>query len=130
MKETYEFLKECGVFYLATVDGDKPKVRPFGAVNIFEDKLYIVTGKKKNVSKQMSINPNIEICALKDGKWVRIEGEVLSDDRVEAKEAMLETNPSLKNMYSATDDNMEVLYFKSAKATYYSFVDAPKEIEF
>lgn len=130
MKETYEFLKECGVFYLATVDGNKPKVRPFGAVSIFEDKLYIVTGKKKNVSKQMSINPNIEICALKDGKWVRIEGEVLSDDRVEAKEAMLEANPSLKNMYSATDDNMEVLYFKNAKATYYSFVDAPKEIEF
>ena len=130
MEEVFEFLKKCGTFYIATVEGDKPRVRPFGAVNIYEEKLYIQTGKVKNVSKQMQINPNVEICACIEGKWIRIEGKVVRDDRREAKASMLEANPILKNMYSANDDNTEVLYFKKAKATFYSFTEAPREIEF
>ena len=98
MKEAYEFLKKCGTFYIATTEGDQPRVRPFGAINIFEDKLYIQTGKKKNVSKQMQINPNVEICAFTEGRWVRLEGKVVRDDRREAKESMLDNNPVLKNM--------------------------------
>ena len=98
MKETYEFLKSCGVFYIATIDNDKPRVRPFGALNIFEDKLYLQTGKVKDVSKQMSINPNVEICGFIDGKWIRLEGKVIRDDRIEAKESMLDVNPELKNI--------------------------------
>ena len=129
MNEVYEFLKKCGVFYLATVDGDKPKVRPFGAINIFEDKLYIQTGKIKNVSKQMQKNPNVEICAFSEGTWVRLEGKVVRDDRIEAKESMLNNNPELKSMYSASDDNTEVLYFKNGVATFYSFTSEPKVIE-
>ena len=130
MKEVYDFLKECGIFYIATVDGDKPRVRPFGVVNIFEDKLYIQTGKIKNVSKQIEKNPNVEICCFKDGKWLRLEGKVVRDDRKEPKVSMLDANPELKSMYSADDDNTEVLYFKDAKGTFYTFTDEPVVIEF
>jgi uncharacterized pyridoxamine 5'-phosphate oxidase family protein len=130
MQEVYEFLKDAGTYYLATVDNDKPKVRPFGTVNIFENKLYIQTGKSKKVSKQMQINPNVEICGFVDGKWLRLEGKVVRDDRREAKVSMLEANPVLKKMYSADDDNTEVLYLKEAIATFYSFTEEPKEIKF
>lgn len=130
MKEVYEFLKKCGVFYLATVDGDKPRVRPFGALNIFEDKLYLQTGKVKNVSKQIQINPNVEICGFCEGKWIRVEGKLIRDERLEAKVSMLDNNPELKNMYSAEDDNTEVLYFEEGKATIYSFTEGPVVIEF
>ena len=115
MEKVEKFLKDAGVYYLATVDGDQPRVRPFGALNIFEDKLYIQTGKSKNVSKQMQANPNVEICSFKKGKWIRIEGKVIRDDRKEAKVSMLDSNPELKNMYSAEDDNSEVLYFENAR---------------
>ena len=130
MEEVQKFLKECGVYFLATLDGDKPRVRPFGALNIFEDKLYLQTGKVKNVSKQIQENNNVEICAFTEGKWIRVEGKLIRDDRLEAKVDMLDNNPELKAMYSAEDDNTEVLYFESAKATIYSFTDAPKVIEF
>lgn len=130
MKEVYEFLKEAGTFYIATVDGDKPRVRPFGVVNIFEDKLYIQTGKVKNVSKQIEINNNVEICTFLNGKWIRVSGKLIEDPRREAKESMLEANPMLKNMYSADDDNTEVLYFEDATATIYSFTEEPKVIKF
>ena len=130
MQETYEFLKKCGVFYLATIDGDKPRVRPFGALNIFEDKLYLQTGKIKNVSKQMEINPNIEICGFTEGKWIRVEAKVVRDERLDAKVAMLDNNPELKAMYQAEDSNTEVLYLKDATATIYSFTEAPKIINF
>ncbi len=130
MQEIYDFLKRCGVFYLATVDGDKPRVRPFGAINIFEDKLYFQTDKIKNVSKQIGINSNVEICGFCDGKWIRLEGKLITDDRLEAKVSMLDNNPELKAMYSAEDDNTEVLYIKDAKATIASFTEAPKVIEF
>ena len=130
MEEVYEFLKKCGTFYLATEEGDKPRVRPFGVVNIFEGKLYIQTGKVKNVSKQMQANPNVEICSYMDGKWIRLEGKVVRDDRYEAKASMLDANPMLKSMYSADDDNTEVLYFENAKATFCSFTEEPRVIEF
>ena len=125
MKETYEFLKKCGVFYLATIDGDQPRVRPFGALNLFEDKIYLQTGKVKNVSKQMQLNNKIELCGFVDGEWIRVEAKVVRDERIEAKESMLENNPSLKSMYSATDDNTEVLYLEDATAMICSFSSEP-----
>ena len=130
MEEVRDFLKEAGVYFLATVDGGKPKVRPFGTAEIFENKLYIQTGKTKNVYKQIVANPNVEICAFKEDKWIRISGELVADDRIEAKKDMLDKNPSLRGMYSEIDDNTIVLYFKNATATIYSFTDAPKVIEF
>ena len=130
MDEVYEFLKKCGIFYIATVEGDKPRVRPFGVVNIFEGKLYIQTGKSKNVSKQIQINPNVEICGFMDGKWIRLEGKAVRDDRREAKKSMLDANPELRSMYSEDDDNTEVLYFENAKATFSSFTEAPRTVEF
>ena len=129
MQEVYEFLKKCGTFYLATEEGNQPRVRPFGVVNVFEGKLYIQTGKSKNVSKQMQINPNVEICAFEEGKWLRLSGKVVRDDRKEAKVSMLDNNPMLKEMYSADDDNTEVLYFENGKAAFYSFTEAPREID-
>ena len=130
MEEVYEFLKEAQTYYLATVEGDQPRVRPFGTADIFEDKLYIQTGKSKDVSKQIQANPKVEICAFKDGKWLRVAGSLVRDDRIEAKAHMLDAHPSLKNMYSAEDDNTEVLYFKNAIATFSSFTDAPKTVSF
>ena len=130
MEEVFKFLKKCGVFYLATEEGNQPRVRPFGAINIYEGKLYIQTGKSKNVSKQMQINPNVEISGFVDGKWIRLEGTVVRDDRYEAKADMLDNNPELKSMYSADYDNTEVLYFENAKATFCSFTEEPRIVEF
>ena len=129
MQEVYDFLKKCGVYYLATVEGDQPRVRPFGTIDIFEDKLYIQTGKVKEVSKQIQANANVEICAFADGTWVRIAGKLVRDDRVEPKRHMLDEYPNLKAMYSAEDDNTEVLYFEDATATFSSFGAAPKVIK-
>ena len=130
MKETWEFLKNSGVYYLATVDGDQPRVRPFGVAEIFEDKLYIQTGKSKDVSKQIQINNNVELCAFNNGRWIRVTGKLIRDERVEAKKDILDKNPNLRGMYNENDDNTEVLYFENAKAVIYSFTDAPVEYEF
>ena len=130
MNEVYEFLKEAQTYYLATVEGDQPRVRPFGTVDIFEDKLYIQTGKVKAVSKQIAANPKVELCAFKDGKWLRVSGELVRDERVEAKAHMLDNYPSLKGMYSAEDDNTEVLYFKNATASFCSFTEPPRVVNF
>ena len=130
MEEVKIFLKEAGVYYLATVDGNKPKVRPFGTAEIFEDKLYIQTGKSKDVYKQIMANPNVEICAFKDGKWIRVSGNLVRDDRVEAKKDMLDKNPNLRGMYNELDDNTEVLYFEHAVSVISSFTDSPITYEF
>ena len=104
MERIINFLKEADTYYLATVEGDQPRVRPFGTAHIFEGKLYIQTGKVKNVSKQIHTNPKVEICAYKNGEWLRIAGELIEDDRREAKQSMLDAYPSLKKMYSADDE--------------------------
>ena len=130
MERTLKFLKEAGTYYLATVDGNQPRVRPFGTVNEFEGKLYIQTGKKKDVSKQLHANPKAEICAFKNGEWIRVACELVADDRREAKVSMLEAYPNLQGMYSADDDNTEVLYMKNATATFSSFAGAPEVEKF
>ena len=130
MQEVYEFLKNCGTYYLATVDGDQPRVRPFGTVDIFEGKLYIQTGKVKDVSKQLLKNPKAEICAFANGTWVRVAGELIPDERIEAKQHRLDAYPSLQGMYKADDGNTEVLYFRNATATFSSFGGAPKTVTF
>jgi uncharacterized pyridoxamine 5'-phosphate oxidase family protein len=129
VQEVYEFLKKSRTYYLATVDGDQPRVRPFGTAHIFENKLYIQTGKVKDVSKQMKKNPKIEICAMNGGEWIRIQAIAVEDDRVEAKQSMLDAYPNLKSRYSATDDNTQVLYLKDAIATIASFTHEPKVIK-
>jgi uncharacterized pyridoxamine 5'-phosphate oxidase family protein len=130
MQEVYDFLKKAGVYYLATVEGDQPRVRPFGTYHIFEDKLYIQTGKVKDVSKQMRVNPRIEICAMSEGSWIRIQAIAVEDDRVEAKQSLLDAYPNLKDRYAADDDNCQVLYLKDAVATISSFTSEPKVIKF
>ncbi|SHJ08879.1 pyridoxamine 5'-phosphate oxidase family protein [Desulfosporosinus lacus] len=130
MQEVLDFLKKCQTYYLATIDGDQPRVRPFGTANIFEGKLYIQTGKVKDVSKQMTANPKIEICAFNGQEWIRIQAVAVEDDRVEAKESMLESYPTLQSRYSATDPNTQVLYLQDAVATIASFTGEPKIIKF
>lgn len=127
MERVCNFLKEAGVYYLATVDGDQPRVRPFGTAHIFEGKLYIQTGKVKPVSKQIAANPKVEICAFKDGAWLRVAGELVNDDRVEAKKSMLDAYENLRGMYNENDDNTQVLYIQNAVATFSSF-GAPAEV--
>lgn len=130
MERVCQFLKEAGVYYLATVEGDQPHVRPFGTAHIFEGKLYIQTGKIKPVSKQLLENPRAEICAFKDGQWIRIAGELIEDDRTEARKSMLDAYPELRSMYNENDGNTQVLYFKNAMATFYSFTSAPETVHF
>jgi uncharacterized pyridoxamine 5'-phosphate oxidase family protein len=131
MREVYDFLKSCEIYYLATVDGTKPRVRPFGTVDIFEDKLYFQTGKVKNVSKQIESNPNVELCAMSsDGRWIRVEAKAVEDGRLEAKQHMLDAYPSLKDRYSAADDNTQVFYLKDAVATICAFNAEPRVIQF
>ena len=129
MQEILDFLHECQTYYLATVENDQPRVRPFGTAEQFEGKLYIQTGKKKDCYKQLLENPKAEICAYKDGKWLRISGELIPDDRLEAKKDMLDKNPNLRSMYDENDDNTIVLYFKDATATFYSFTEAPRTVK-
>ncbi len=130
MNRVEQFLKDAGTYYLATVEGDQPRVRPFGTAHIFEGKLYIQTGKKKEISKQLHINPKAELCAFMNGQWLRVSGELIEDDRREARVSMLEAYPSLKKMYDADDGNTEVFYFKNATAVFYSFTSAPEVVKF
>lgn len=130
MEKVCEFLKNAEVYYLATVEGDQPRVRPFGTAHIFEGRLYIQTGKIKPVSRQLKVNPKAEICAFKDGKWLRVAGELIEDDREEARRSMLDAYPNLRSMYDENDGNTQVFYFKNAKATFSSFTSAPETIEF
>lgn len=131
MEEVEKFIKECGTYFLATVEGDQPRVRPFGTINIFEGKLYIQTGTFKPVSKQIHMNPKVELCAMnKAGKWLRLAGILIADDRIAPKADMLEHYPELKKMYSAEDPRTEVLYFKDATATFYSFTEPPRVVKF
>ena len=130
MERVCNFLKEAGVYYLATVEGDQPRVRPFGTAHIFEGKLYIQTGKVKPVSKQLAENPKSEICAFKDGTWLRVAGELVNDDRIEAKKSMLDAYQNLRGMYDENDSNTQVFYFKNAVATFSSFTSAPETVTF
>ena len=130
MEKVYDFLKSAGVYYLATMDGDQPRVRPFGTAHMFEGKLYIQTGKVKPVSKQLAANPKCEICAFKDGVWLRVAAELVEDDRVEAKKSMLDEYTNLRAMYDENDANTQVLYLKNAVATFSSFTAAPEQYEF
>ena len=130
MERVCKFLKDAGTYYLATVEGDQPRVRPFGTAHIFEGRLYIQTGKVKPVSKQLMANPKAEICAFHNGTWVCVAGELVEDDRVEARKSMLDAYPSLRKMYDENDGNTQVFYFKNATATFSSFTSAPETIEF
>ncbi len=130
MKTVYDFLKKCKTYYLATVENDQPRLRPFGTIDLFENKLYIQTGKIKNVSKQISQNPKIEICAFDGNSWIRIEAKAINDDRIQAKQHMLDNYPSLQKMYKADDDNTQVLYLTDVTATFYSFTQKPKVLKF
>ena len=130
MEEICKFLKEAGTYYLATVEGDQPRVRPFGTIHIFEDKLYIQTGKIKPVSKQLNENPKAEICAFKDGVWLRLSGTLVEDDREEARKSMLDAYPQLRAMYDENDGNTQVLYFKDATAVFSSFTAPERVIKF
>ena len=130
MERVCEFLKKAGVYYLATMDSDQPRVRPFGTAHIFEGKLYIQTGKIKPTSRQLLANPKAEICAFCEGTWVRIAGELVEDDRAEARKSMLDAYPSLRGMYDENDGNTQVFYFKNATATFSSFSAAPETVTF
>lgn len=130
MDKVLKFLKDAETYYLATVEGDQPRVRPFGTAHVFEGKLYIQTGKVKDVSKQLHQNPKAEICAFKNGEWLRVSGKLIEDDRNEARQSMLDAYPSLQKMYKADDSNTKVFYFENATAIFSSFIHEPEIIEF
>ncbi|MDD6081437.1 MAG: pyridoxamine 5'-phosphate oxidase family protein [Oscillospiraceae bacterium] len=130
MENVLKFLKDADTYYLPTAEGDQPRVRPFGTVNLFEGKLYIQTGKIKPVSKQLINNPKAEICAFKDGKWLRVACELIEDDSFEARRSMLDAYPNLRSMYDENDGNTQIFYMKNAVATFSSFAEAPVTVKF
>ena len=130
MEKVYQFLKDASVYYLATVEGDQPRVRPFGTALIFEGRLYVQTGRVKPVSKQLAANPKAEICAFRDGTWLRVSCELVEDDRAEARKAMLDAYPNLRAMYDENDGNTQVLFMKDATAVFSSFTAAPVTVTF
>lgn len=130
MKRVCDFLKKAEVYYLATIEGDQPRVRPFGTVNEFEGKLYIQTGKAKPTSQQLAVNPKVEICAFAGGEWIRVACELVEDDRLEAKKSMLDAYPNLRGMYDENDGNTQVFYMKNAIATFCSFGKDPNVVTF
>ena len=130
VKRAAKFLKDAETYYLATADGDQPRVRPFGTAHVYEGRLYIQTGKVKDVSRQILANPKVEICAFNGNEWIRIAGSLVEDDRVEARASMLDAYPSLKNMYAADGGNTQVFYFKDAVATISSFTHEPETFTF
>lgn len=130
MEKVLQFLKDAQTYFLATMDGDQPRVRPFGTAHVFDGKLYIQTGKVKDVSKQIHANPKVEICAFHNGVWLRVAGTLIEDERIEAKQSMLDAYPALQQMYAADDGNTEVFYFQDAVATFCSFTSEPETVRF
>lgn len=130
MEKVFQFLRDAETYYLATVEGDQPRVRPFGTIHIFEGKLYIQTGRIKNVSKQIMANGKVEICAMKGGEWIRVAGTLVEDDRTEARQSMLDAYPGLQNMYAADDGNTQVFYLENVTAIISSFTHEPEVIRF
>ena len=130
MQEVYEFLKKCGTYYLGTVDGDQPRVRPFGTIDLFDGRLTIQTGKIKDVSRQMIRNPKIELCAFDGERWLRIAATAVEDSRIEAQEHMLAAYPSLQGMYQAVDGNTQIFALTQVTATFSSFTEAPRTVTF
>lgn len=129
MQEVYKFLKDCKTYYIATLEGDQPRVRPFGTIELFEGKLYIQTGKSKPCFEQMN-GAKAEICAFNGAEWLRVAATLVDDNRYEAKAHMLDCYPHLKRMYDAADENTAVLYLKDATATFSSFTSAPRTVKF
>jgi len=130
MERVCKFLKDAKVYYIATLDGDQPRVRPFGTAHIFNGKLYIQSGKKKDFAKQIEKNPKVEICAMNGGDWIRIDTTLVEDNNLEAQASLLEDYPELKGMYAVGDGNNVVYYLKDSIATIFSFTKEPIVIKF
>ena len=130
MQEVYEFLKKCGTYYLATVEGDQPRVRPFGTIDLFEGRLTIQTGKVKEVSRQILKNPKVELCAFDGERWLRVAATAVEEPKVEAQVHMLDAYPSLKNMYQPGDGNTQIFALEQITATFSSFTEAPRTVQF
>ena len=130
MQTVHDFLKKAGTYYLATIDGSQPRARPFGTINLFEGRLYIQTGKKKDVVKQINANPKVELSAFDGETWIRIAATLVEDNRTETQESMLAAYPVLQGMYSVNDGNNVVYYLKNATATFYTFGGEPREVQF
>ena len=130
MEEVYDFLKQCGTYYLATVEGDQPRVRPFGTIDLFDGRLTIQTGKVKEVSKQMLLNPKVEICAFEGTRWLRLAARAVEAPRLEAQEHMLAAYPSLQKMYQAGDGNTQIFALEQVTATFSSFTEPPRTVTF
>ncbi len=126
MERTAKFLQEAENYFIATIDNDKPRVRPFSTVLVYDGKLYINTGKDKNVSKQIHANPNVEICALNGPQWLRVSATLVEDPRLEVKQAMFDAYKTLQELFSVESENTEVFYLKDAVATFYSVTREPE----
>lgn len=130
MKEVFDFLKACGTYYIATAEGDQPRVRPFGTIDLYEGRIYFQTGLKKEIARQLLANPRLELSGMHEGRWIRVAADAVLDERIEPQEHMLENYPELRAMYTPGDGNTAVFWLKNAVAQICSFTEPPKEIRF
>ena len=132
MNETYKFLKEnTQVNYVATINGDKPSLRPFGDPFMYDNKIYVLTNKQKNVSKQISKNNNVCIVAYDEVNWIRINCELIDDsDNIDAKRAAIkEFDWAEAAGYTLDNPYFQILYMSNVTSIIYD-VDGNKTSEY
>ena len=130
MEEVCQFLKTCGTYYLATMDGDQPRVRPFGTIDLYNGQLTIQTGRKKDVAQQILANPKVEICAFDGKHWLRIAARAVEVPEIAAQEHMLDAYPSLRDRYAPGDGNTMIFALTEAEATFSSFTEPSRTVTF
>ena len=121
MQKIYKFLKDARIYYLATSDGVQPRVRPFGTINLYDGRLYILTSKKKSVSQQLHQNPKIEISAYLHPRWLRLEASVVEDNGFDARMSMLNAYPELSEVFPYDDENNELWFLRNVSAGIYEY---------
>ena len=129
INKVYSFLEEAKVFYLATDEGGQPRVRPYGAMLMFENKIYIMAFHKTNATKQIAVNPKAELCAFK-GKTLRISCTLIEDNRQAVKDAMTEKMPALKPVIGEKGENAVMYYLKDATATFFNMMEETESLTF
>ncbi len=130
MEEVYKFLKTCGTYYLATMDGDQPRVRPFGTIDVYNGQLTIQTGRKKDVAQQMLVNPRVEVCAFDGQHWLRVTAKAVEVPEVAAQEHMLNDYSHLRSAYTPGDGNTMIFALTEATATFSSFTEPSRTVSF
>lgn len=126
-----EYLEKTGVWYLATEDGDQPKVRPIGFRMLLDGKIYFGVGKHKDVYKQMVANPNVEIAATLEGSFLRYYGKAVFESDQELAEKAKQLAPFLQDIYNEkTGFELKIFHLSPAVAEFRNMVEVEESFSF